>query len=173
VRKTPPRPNLHGERSLDQHNWEAQKSTRNPTGENDSESSLSNVFPDIALPDSRNKVGMVAMNSDCRDENLHETGEALLLHEKVEQIIPGPVRDLFPSPEISQCNHDVLILGMEDLHWDNAMVEQQRRENSSRTRYCEIRASGESLHSSCGALDEDVCNVDNESSPSPQKVNFH
>jgi len=147
---------------------EAETFTKIPTREKDSKSSFSNVLPDIAQPDSRDKVEIIDVNSDCRDETLQETGE-VLRHEKVEQIVQ---RDLFPSSEMAKCNNELLVLGMEDLHWDDATVE-QTGDNSCRARYCEIRASGESLRSICGAFDEDICNVDDESSPSPQKVDFY
>lgn len=109
----------------------------------------------------------VDVKSDARVEG-RETD--LLDHDlqKLDQT-QGPARDLFPVSDIGQLGLGELVLGMEDLHWDDDMVEQQR-EKPSRARYCEIQASGESLQSVCGSLDEDVCNVDAGSSPSPRKI---
>jgi hypothetical protein len=164
-RRTPP---LQTERRKYLHNAAA----RNPTR---ARGSAEQTVDAVALPDSQNDGHEVAiLDVETRDENVTETADSapsLHGHEKVEHV-QGPARDLFPSPEVAECCSDVeelLILGMDDLHWDDGMVAQQR-ENSSRARYCETRASGESVHSICGALDEDVCNVDDGSSPSPQKV---
>ena len=182
-----PLPNLRGNCRKHQ-NVDAKSFSRNSTRGNDAGKSpakqvpdmvnVDDVFSNIALPDSRNdvqEVEIVDMNPDTKDEYLSETGNSVRHgHEEVEQV-QGSVRDLFPSSEVGECSNpgELLILGMDDLHWDDVM-QKQHWEISSRARYCEIRASGESLQSFCGAtLDEDVCNVDDgRSSPSPQKVEF-
>ncbi|KAG0627715.1 hypothetical protein M758_2G222800 [Ceratodon purpureus] len=185
-RRTPPLPNLHGERRK-HYNVEVKSPARISTrgskipdaGKRSTEQApvqtMDDVFSDGASPASRSDVHgveVIDVHPDIRDENLYENGDATPVqdYERVEHV-QGPARDLFPTSEVADaCGSldELLILGMDDLHWDDGMAEHQR-ENSSRARYCEVRASGESLQSICGELDEDVCNVDDGSSPSPQK----